>query len=219
MVCESQASNGNVPENNFKNYGDGGNAIVDEFMNYREKLNVGDDSFQSYSKNSNSGTLKFKSYGQSFNECTDKFNGYGKDGSGRVGKLGSKPTVSTIRFADYDKKKGVLFARYLNESFAGSSMADNAKFANRWVELGNFFRCVEKEIKKEIKMGEVVMQVMTTGTTLVEEQLATMARAIEKLTKTIEKKGLQIASLMNKLEAQNVGKTSQDNSHPPGFTS
>ncbi|KAH7858401.1 hypothetical protein Vadar_023399 [Vaccinium darrowii] len=45
-----------------------------------------------------------------------------------------------------------------------------------------------------------------------------MARAIEKLTKTVEEKDLQIASLMNKLESQKVGKTSQDNSHPTGFT-
>ena len=54
------------------------------------------------------------------------------------------------------------------------------------------------------------MQAMTTGAATVEEQLATMARAIEKLTKTVEEKDLQIASLMNKLEAQNVGDTSQD---------
>ncbi|KAI7986884.1 Ankyrin repeat-containing protein BDA1 [Camellia lanceoleosa] len=94
--------------------------------------------------------LKFKSYGQSFNECTDKFNGYGKDWSGR--KIGFETYGVNNTFADCDKKRGVLFARYLNESFAGSSMADNAKFANRWVELGNFFRCVEKEIK----MGKVL---------------------------------------------------------------
>ncbi|KAH7852137.1 hypothetical protein Vadar_021011 [Vaccinium darrowii] len=49
--------------------------------------------------------------------------------------------------------------------------------------------------------------------------MATMVRAIEKLTKTVEEKDLQIASLMNKLEAQNVGDTSRDISHPPGFTS
>ncbi|KAH7840099.1 hypothetical protein Vadar_012606 [Vaccinium darrowii] len=64
----------------------------------------------------------------------------------------------------------------------------------------------------------VAMQAMTTGAATVEEQLATMARAIEKLTKTVEEKDLQIASLMNKLEAQNVGDTSQDASRPPGFT-
>ncbi|KAH7859842.1 hypothetical protein Vadar_006138 [Vaccinium darrowii] len=64
----------------------------------------------------------------------------------------------------------------------------------------------------------VAMQAMTTGAGTVEEQLATMARAIEKLTKTVEEKDLQIASLMNKLEAQNVGDTSQSASHLPCFT-
>ncbi|KAG5561084.1 hypothetical protein RHGRI_004186 [Rhododendron griersonianum] len=62
------------------------------------------------------------------------------------------------------------------------------------------------------------MQAMTTDAAIVEEQLATMARAIEKLTKTMEDKDLQIASLMNKLEAQNMEGTSHDASHPPGFT-
>ncbi|KAG5534317.1 hypothetical protein RHGRI_022446 [Rhododendron griersonianum] len=64
----------------------------------------------------------------------------------------------------------------------------------------------------------VAMQAMTTGAATVEEQLSTMTRAIEKLTKTVEDKDLQIASLMNKLEAQNMGGTSHDASHPPGFT-
>ncbi|KAG5525039.1 hypothetical protein RHGRI_031655 [Rhododendron griersonianum] len=64
----------------------------------------------------------------------------------------------------------------------------------------------------------MAMQVMTTDAATVEEQLATMARAIEKLTKTVEDKDLQIASLMNKLEAQNMEGTSHDVSHPPGFT-
>ncbi|KAH7840714.1 hypothetical protein Vadar_020580 [Vaccinium darrowii] len=64
----------------------------------------------------------------------------------------------------------------------------------------------------------VGMQVMTTSAATVEEQLATMVRTIEKLTKTVEEKDLQIASLMNKLEAQNVRDTSRDASHPPGFT-
>ncbi|KAG5523773.1 hypothetical protein RHGRI_030684 [Rhododendron griersonianum] len=64
----------------------------------------------------------------------------------------------------------------------------------------------------------MAMQAMTTDAATVEEQLATMARAIEKLTKTVEDKDLEIASLMNKLEAQNMEGTSHDASHPPGFT-
>ncbi|CAL5338334.1 unnamed protein product [Camellia sinensis] len=141
-------SDGNVPENNFKNYGDGGNAANDEFMNYREKSNVGDDSFQSYAKNSNSGAAKFMNYGQSFNQGTDKFNGYGKGGSGQ--KIGFETYGVNNTFADYDKKKGVSFARYLNESSAGSSMVNSGKFVNRWVEPGKFFR------EKMMKVGTVM---------------------------------------------------------------
>ncbi|KAG5554508.1 hypothetical protein RHGRI_012152 [Rhododendron griersonianum] len=64
----------------------------------------------------------------------------------------------------------------------------------------------------------MAMQAMATDAATVEEQLATIARAIEKLTKIVEDKDLQIASLMNKLEAQNMEGTSHDASHPPGFT-
>ncbi|KAL6319401.1 hypothetical protein AAG906_014076 [Vitis piasezkii] len=48
----------------------------------------------------------------------------------------------------------------------------------------------------------MTMPVMTMGTTSVEEQLAEMARAIAKLTKMVEEKDMQIASLINKVEAQ-----------------
>nr|CAN78422.1 hypothetical protein VITISV_037779 [Vitis vinifera] len=44
--------------------------------------------------------------------------------------------------------------------------------------------------------------VMATDTTSIEEQLAEMARVIAKLTKTVEKKDMQITSLINKVEAQ-----------------
>ena len=56
---------------------------------------------------------------------------------------------------------------------------------------------------------------MTTGTTTVEEQLADMARAIAKLTKTVKEKDMQIVSLINKVEAQvqNTGKSSQGLNH------
>ena len=43
---------------------------------------------------------------------------------------------------------------------------------------------------------------MATSTISIEEQLAEMAHAIAKLTKTVEEKDLQIVSLMNKVEAQ-----------------
>ena len=56
----------------------------------------------------------------------------------------------------------------------------------------------------------MTMSVMTTDTTSVEEQLAEMAHAITKLTKTVEEKDMQIVSLINKVEAQvqNMGESS-----------
>ena len=56
----------------------------------------------------------------------------------------------------------------------------------------------------------MTMLVMVTATTSIEEQLAEMARAVTKLTMTVEKKDIQIASLINKVKAQvqNTGKSS-----------
>ena len=63
----------------------------------------------------------------------------------------------------------------------------------------------------------MTMAVMTTDTTSVEEQLAEMARAIAKLTKTVEEKDMQIVSLINKVEVQvqNTGESSQGLNHLP----
>ncbi|KAL6314070.1 hypothetical protein AAG906_011805 [Vitis piasezkii] len=62
----------------------------------------------------------------------------------------------------------------------------------------------------------MTMPVMAMGTTSVEEQLANMAHAIAKLTKMVEEKDMQIASLINKVEAQvqNKGESSHELNHP-----
>ena len=61
------------------------------------------------------------------------------------------------------------------------------------------------------------MPVMAIDTTFKDEQLAEMASAIAKLTKTVEKKDMQIASLINKVETQvqNAGESSHGLNHPP----
>ncbi|KAM1164794.1 hypothetical protein PS2_024061 [Malus domestica] len=46
------------------------------------------------------------------------------------------------------------------------------------------------------------MQVMATGATSIDEQLAQMNEAIARLTRTVEEKELQIAALVNRQEAQ-----------------
>ena len=48
----------------------------------------------------------------------------------------------------------------------------------------------------------MTMSIRATDTTSVEKQLVEMAFAITKLTKMVEKKGLQIVYLINKVEAQ-----------------
>ena len=59
------------------------------------------------------------------------------------------------------------------------------------------------------------MLVMATDTTSIEEQLVEMAHTIAKVTKTFEEKDMQIASLINKVEAQvqNTGESSQGLNH------
>ncbi|KAM2230516.1 hypothetical protein ACFX1S_014908 [Malus domestica] len=54
--------------------------------------------------------------------------------------------------------------------------------------------------------GSAAMQVMTIGATSIDEQLAQMNEAIARLTRTVEEKDLQIAALVNRLEAQDGDK-------------
>ncbi|KAM1162186.1 hypothetical protein ACFX1Q_001999 [Malus domestica] len=56
----------------------------------------------------------------------------------------------------------------------------------------------------------LVAQVMTIGVTSIEEQLAQMNEAIARLTRTVEEKDLQIAALVNRLEAQDDDKPDPD---------
>ena len=56
------------------------------------------------------------------------------------------------------------------------------------------------------------MSAMMTEATTVDEKIAEMGRAIAKLTKIVEEIDLQIATLMNKLEVQNRGESSNGQS-------
>ena len=61
----------------------------------------------------------------------------------------------------------------------------------------------------------MTMSIMATDTTSIEEQLEEMARVIAKLTKAVKEKDMQIASHINKVEAQvqNTGESSQGINH------
>ena len=58
----------------------------------------------------------------------------------------------------------------------------------------------------------IFMSAMMMETTTVDEKIAEMGRAIAKLTKNVEEKDLQFATLMNKLEVQNQGESSNGQS-------
>ncbi|KAL6225748.1 hypothetical protein ACLB2K_004597 [Fragaria x ananassa] len=52
----------------------------------------------------------------------------------------------------------------------------------------------------------ITMQVMVTGASSIEEQIANLMGAVEKLTKTVEEKDMQIAELYSRLESQDEKK-------------
>ena len=59
---------------------------------------------------------------------------------------------------------------------------------------------------------------MMTNTSTMEEKMAEMEQRVVLLTKALEDKDLQIATLMNKLEVQDSGESSLGPVHPLGFT-
>ena len=73
-----------------------------------------------------------------------------------------------------------------------------------------------QEITSSIFSGSssrtIFTSAMMTEATTVDEKIAEMGCAIAKLTKTVEEKDLQIATLMNKLEIQNQGESSNGQS-------
>jgi hypothetical protein len=65
----------------------------------------------------------------------------------------------------------------------------------------------------EDSLRVIAMPAMMTETAVVDERIVAMERAISKLTKTVEEKDLQIATLMNKLEVHNHGESSNGPIH------
>ena len=69
-------------------------------------------------------------------------------------------------------------------------------------------REVTSSIFSENSSRTIAMVAMMMETATIDEKIAEMGHAIAKLTKTVEEKDLQIATLMNKLEVQNRGESS-----------
>ena len=64
-----------------------------------------------------------------------------------------------------------------------------------------------------------VVSLMMTNTFTMEEKMAEMEQRVVFLTKALEDKDLQISTLINKLEIQDLGESSHDPKFPFGFTS
>lgn len=63
-----------------------------------------------------------------------------------------------------------------------------------------------------------VMPAMMTNTSTMEEKMAEIEQRIILLTKSLEEKDVKIATLMNKLEVEDLGESSHGLDCPPGFT-
>ncbi|KAM2685923.1 hypothetical protein EV2_008878 [Malus domestica] len=66
----------------------------------------------------------------------------------------------------------------------------------------NLMKYSESLLSDADSSSGIAMQVMVTGATLIEEHLAQMNEAIVKLIRTVEDKDLQIAALVNQLDAK-----------------
>ncbi|KAM3010796.1 hypothetical protein FF2_029568 [Malus domestica] len=67
--------------------------------------------------------------------------------------------------------------------------------------LRRYFESLTSDADSSCSSYPVAMQVMTTGATSIDEQLVQMSEAIARLTRTVKENDLQIATLVNRLEA------------------
>uniref|UniRef100_A0A2N9GIS1 Uncharacterized protein n=1 Tax=Fagus sylvatica TaxID=28930 RepID=A0A2N9GIS1_FAGSY len=111
--------------------------------------------------------------------------------------MGDMPLVSKDSIARGNSPYSALDAKSSTDSQSGSSPGFEAtSFA-----FSEDSSCV------------IAMLAMMIETTMVDERIVAMERAISKLTKTVEEKDLQIATLMNKLEVHNHGESSNGPIH------
>lgn len=79
--------------------------------------------------------------------------------------------------------------------------------------LGSEVSCQKKKVAAlhtKLSDSSCCVRLMMMGVTCADKQLDQMAQAIEKLTKTIEEKDMQITLLISKLEERHARKSSED---------
>ena len=111
--------------------------------------------------------------------------------------------ISTLEHLKYDGKSLSSFIRSWSHNF--SPFKGNPK---------DEISCAHFKSLSSPSSWEVVL-VMMTNTSTMEEKMAEMEQRVVLLTKSLEDKDLQIVTLINKLEVQDLG----ESSHGHKFTS
>ncbi|KAI5312769.1 hypothetical protein L3X38_041943 [Prunus dulcis] len=125
-----------------------------------------------------------------------------------------------INLTSLGQKKNTSRADERNSQSEGRSFSGSKNSRERSLSpdssTGSYHGSPPDDQQKKLTSASVgesysmAMQVMVTGAMSVEEQLAHMSKAVTKLTKMVEKKDAQIASLINKWEVHQDKEPGQD---------
>ncbi|KAI5321576.1 hypothetical protein L3X38_030647 [Prunus dulcis] len=129
-----------------------------------------------------------------------------------------------INLASLGQKKNTSRANERNSRSEGRSFSGSKNSRGRSLSpvsdadssTGSYHGSPPDDQQKKLTSASVgesysmAMQVMVTGAMSIEEQLAHMSEAVTKLTKMVEEKDVQIASLINKWETHQDKEPSQD---------
>ena len=77
---------------------------------------------------------------------------------------------------------------------------------------------VIRNLRNEVLLTHLVSSFSPSYLEVMEKKMAEMEQRVILLTKALKDKDVKIATLMNKLEVQDLGESSLDPEHPPGFT-
>ena len=77
---------------------------------------------------------------------------------------------------------------------------------------------VMRNLRNEVPLTHPVSSFSPSYLEVMEKKMAEMEQRVILLTKALKDKDVKIATLMNKLEVQDLGESSLDPEHPPGFT-
>jgi hypothetical protein len=122
----------------------------------------------------------------------------------RVGRRTSKSVGDTPLVSEDSTARG-------NSSYS-APYAESSTNSQSSSSLGSLRRATSFAFSED-SSRVIAMPAMMIETAIMDERIVAIERAISKLTKTVEEKDLQIATLMNKHEAHNHGESSNGPIH------